>query len=90
MRARAVSDCVSANDFYSCEAAIRRLHEYLDHELSDEERAVVIRHLEICKSCMPRFTFEQTLIVSLRQKMKSAHMPETVRLRLHSLLRIRE
>lgn len=87
---RAVSECVSAGDFYSCEEAIHRLNDYLDHELTEEERLVVLKHLEICKSCLPRFTFEQTLIVSLRQKLNSARMPDTIRVRLHTLLHITE
>ena len=88
--ARARNECVSAGDFYSCEEAIHRLNDYLDHELTEEERQVVLRHLEICKSCLPRFTFEQTLIVSLRQKLNGTRMPDTVRVRLHTLLRISE
>ena len=51
-----VRDCASA-DFYSCEEAVKRLNEYLDHEMTDEERVVVLKHLEICRPCLRRFTF---------------------------------
>jgi len=70
--------CVGA-DFYSCEEALQRLDEYLDHELTIEEREVVVKHLEICKPCFNKFTFEQTLIVSLRAKLGSLCMPQPLK-----------
>lgn len=79
------ADCVSV-DFYSCEEAVKRLNEYLDHEMPLEERAVVLKHLEICRSCLSRFSFEQTLVLSLRQKVTVLCVPEGVRQRLHELL----
>ena len=82
-------ECVGM-DPYSCEEAIRRLNDYLDHELSETERVVVLKHLEICKPCLGRFTFEQTLVVSLRQKLTRLRAPETLRSKLQSLLRQQE
>lgn len=78
--------CVGV-DFYSCEEAIKRLNEYLDHELNEEERTVVIKHLEICKPCFSRFTFEQNLIVSIRQKLCGLAAPQPLKEKLKSLLR---
>jgi anti-sigma factor (TIGR02949 family) len=74
-------------DFYSCEEAIKRLNEYLDQELSEDERTVVVKHLEICKPCFSRFTFEQTLIVSVRAKLSNLCTPTPLKERLKSLLR---
>lgn len=79
--------CANAGDMYSCEEALRRLNDYLDHELTPDERVVVLQHLEICKPCFKRFSFEQTLIVSLRQKLTHVRAPETLRAKLHILLR---
>lgn len=79
--------CANASDIYSCEEALRRLNDYLDHELTPDERVVVIQHLEICKPCFKRFSFEQTLIVSLREKLTHLRAPETLRAKLHILLR---
>lgn len=79
--------CANAGDIYSCEEALRRLNDYLDHELTPDERVVVMQHLEICKPCFKRFSFEQTLIVSLRQKLTHVRAPETLRAKLHILLR---
>ena len=79
-------DCVGW-DFYSCEEAVKRLNEYLDHQLSDSERVVVMKHLEICRPCLRRFTFEQTLVISLRQKAAHLCAPSALREKLHGLLR---
>ncbi len=79
--------CANAGDIYSCEEALRRLNDYLDHELTGDERVVVLQHLEICKPCFKRFSFEQTLIISLRQKLTTVCAPETLRAKLHVLLR---
>ena len=80
------ADCADA-DFYSCEEAVKRLNEYLDHEMSAEERVVVLKHLEICRSCLTRFSFEQTLVISLRRKVSVLCIPPTLREKLFLLLR---
>lgn len=87
--AQRAADCADV-DFYSCEEAIKRLNEYLDHQLTDVERVVVLKHLEICRPCLRRFTFEQTLVVSLRQKVAHLCVPATLREKLHGLLRDKE
>lgn len=79
-------DCDMA-DFYSCEAAVKRLNEYLDQQLDEREKLVVLRHLEICRPCFRRFTFERTLVVSLRQKVSAMVIPPALQTKLHGLLR---
>ena len=85
MAAVQVSETVTF-DFYSCEEAVKRLNDYLDHELAPEERADVVKHLKICKPCLERFSFEQTLIVSLKQKVQKDCAPTELRSRLSSLI----
>jgi len=87
--AKKALDCIEA-DYYSCEEAIKRLNEYLDHQMTEAERAVVMHHLEICRPCLRRFTFEQTLVISLRQKVALLCVPTALREKLHSLLRDQE
>ncbi len=84
--AQRVSDCIEA-DYYSCEEAVKRLNEYLDHQMTDAERIVVLKHLEICRPCLRRFTFEQTLVVSLRHKVALLCVPVAVKEKLSLLLR---
>jgi len=87
--AKKALDCIEA-DYYSCEEAVKKLNEYLDHQMTDAERVVVMRHLEICRPCLRRFTFEQTLVVSLRQKVALLCAPAAVREKLSLLLRDKE
>jgi anti-sigma factor (TIGR02949 family) len=82
-------ECLQA-DYYSCEEAVRRLNEYLDHQLTEAERVVVLKHLEICRPCLKRFSFEQTLVISLRQRVLHLCAPAALREKLHSLLREKE
>lgn len=44
-----------------CEQALRRLLEYVDRELGDDERAGMERHLRTCRSCFSRMEFERQL-----------------------------
>lgn len=48
-----------------CEQAIKQIFEFIDHELSDGEHALLEQHLRICKSCFSRVEFERML----KQKM---------------------
>jgi len=73
-------------DYYSCEEAVKRLNDYLDHELAPEERADVVKHLTICKPCLERFHFEETLVIQLREKMKRLCCPQSLKSRLNVLL----
>lgn len=50
-----------------CEEALRRLAEYLDHELGDAPDAEVKKHLETCRSCYSRAEFERGLKSRLRE-----------------------
>jgi len=83
--AQPASDCIEA-DYYSCEEAVKRLNEYLDHQMTDAERVVVMRHLEICRPCLRRFMFEETLVISLRHKVALLCAPAALREKLHGLL----
>ena len=74
-------------DFYDCEEAMKRLNEYLDHQLTEEERTVVVKHLEICKPCLSRFSFEETLLVSIRTKLCKISAPQQLKDRLKGILK---
>lgn len=45
----------------NCEQALERMFEYIDHELSPEERESMQEHLHTCKSCFSRAEFERRL-----------------------------
>lgn len=50
-----------------CEEALRRLAEYLDHELDEVPETEVAHHLETCRSCYSRAEFESGLKSRLRE-----------------------
>jgi anti-sigma factor (TIGR02949 family) len=55
---------VTEHDF-DCEQALRRLFDFLDHELEDGERDAMQRHLSTCRSCFSRADFERRLKAKL-------------------------
>lgn len=73
-------------DYYSCEEAVKRLNEYLDHELAPDERQDVIKHLTICRPCLERFHFEENLVIQLRERMKKFCAPQSLKSRLTVLI----
>ena len=52
---------MSETDEMGCEQALKRLLEFIDHELSDSEHDSVERHLRTCRSCFSRMEFESRI-----------------------------
>ena len=48
-------------DQLDCLQAEEMLHAYLDHELSEQEEAMVRLHLDACPNCRARFRFSEKL-----------------------------
>ena len=44
-----------------CEEALRRLMEFIDRELSNEDHQSLESHLRTCRSCFSRMEFERRL-----------------------------
>jgi anti-sigma factor (TIGR02949 family) len=78
---------VETFDYYSCEEAIKRLNDYLDHELQPDERSDVLKHLQICKPCLERFHFEEGLLQSLRVRVARVTAPGHLRARIADMFR---
>jgi anti-sigma factor (TIGR02949 family) len=71
---------------YTCEEAFRRLDDYLDRELTSDETALVHEHLEICAGCAREFNFEASILKGVREKMRQIDVPESLQLRIISVL----
>jgi len=71
---------------YTCEEAFRRLDDYLDRELSSEETVLVREHLEICAGCAREFNFEASVLKGVREKLRQIDVPESLQLRILSVL----
>ena len=62
----------------SCEEATAYVHEFLDHELSEDRHSAVRAHLEACPSCWRKFEFEQELRDAICEKARSVKAPSYV------------
>jgi anti-sigma factor (TIGR02949 family) len=60
----------------SCEQALARLFEYLDHELGEQETREMQEHLKLCRACFSRAEFERALKQALRDTGSEAAPPE--------------
>jgi anti-sigma factor (TIGR02949 family) len=72
---------------YTCEEAFRRLDDYLDHQLSDDEMVLVREHVEICAGCAREFNFESSVLKGVGEKLQKIELPETLQARILALLK---
>jgi anti-sigma factor (TIGR02949 family) len=69
-----------------CELALKRLLDFIDHELSDAEHDGVERHLRTCRSCFSRMEFESRLKQRL-SALPTEDVPSTSRDRIRNLIK---
>ena len=50
---------------FDCRETVRRLWDYLDHELTDAEVDAVDAHLAVCDRCPPHFKFEREFLAAV-------------------------
>lgn len=70
-----------------CKEAERRLHGYLDRELSETEVAEVQLHLQVCDNCRARFRFEEGLRRLVQRAAGNEAAPTELRERIRQLVR---
>jgi anti-sigma factor (TIGR02949 family) len=70
----------------TCRGALARLYEYIDGELSSVDARAVRVHLKVCRACSKRFHFEEQLLGSIREKSRTAAIPEDLRKQIESVL----
>jgi len=73
-------------EYNQCQDAVRRLTEYLSHELRPDEETQVQRHLAQCKGCFTKFHFEETLLRTIRERVDQVRAPISLRERILGLL----
>lgn len=74
-------------EMIDCKEAERRLHQYVDRELSDSEVAQVSRHLEGCDNCRALFRFEFGLRRLVHRAGQNEPPPPGLRDRIRRLVR---
>jgi anti-sigma factor (TIGR02949 family) len=70
----------------TCEEAFRRLDDYLDRELADEELRLVEAHLADCASCLQEFTYERSMLDRLKDKLRRLPTPPDLLARIQRAL----
>ena len=74
-------------EMIDCGEAERRLHRFVDRELSEVEVVEVQHHLEACENCRARFRFEAGLRRLIHQAARSESAPPELRDRIRRLRR---
>jgi anti-sigma factor (TIGR02949 family) len=73
-------------DRITCEAAFRRLDDFLDRHLSAEEMRLVEDHLHICEACTREFTFEASVLAGVKRKLRAIDAPPDLLARISAQL----
>lgn len=63
-------------DRLTCEDMFRRLDDFLDHELDEEEAARVQAHLDLCARCAEEYHFDRTVLDRTREKLGRIQAPK--------------
>ena len=71
-------------DLDPCEACEEVLQQFLDRQLSEEERLEAQAHLDGCPNCAKRYRFEESLRTFVRQVSVEEMAPE-LKLKLQAL-----
>lgn len=66
---------MSHPDRLTCEELFRRLDDYMDRELSEPEARLVREHLETCAVCAAEYSFETSMLKSVREKLRHISAP---------------
>lgn len=77
---------MSEDKIIDCEAALARLFEYIDQELSPDYSHEMDEHLSRCRSCYSRLEFEQRLRGYLR-KAAQERAPDELRNKVYALIK---
>lgn len=69
-----------------CQEAARRVYEYLDGELDDEDAETIRCHVEQCERCYPMFNWEQMFLDALKERADRPEDSEDLRRTVAELL----
>jgi mycothiol system anti-sigma-R factor len=61
-----------------CNETLREIYDYLDGELTNDEKAKLRRHLEECQPCFEAYDFEAELREVIRKRCTES-VPESLR-----------
>jgi anti-sigma factor (TIGR02949 family) len=73
-------------EYNQCQEAVKKLTEFLSHELRSDEESEVKRHLSQCRGCFAKFHFEETLLRTIRDRAEQVRAPGALREKIMTLL----
>lgn len=62
----------------NCNEAVKKLYEYLDRQLTDEEATEVRLHLDRCPHCRDYYNFEEGVLTRVSQVCRQVEVPQTL------------
>ncbi len=71
-----------------CTEVLEHVHEYLDGEITEEHRVVIVQHLDECAPCVHQFQVVRTVKTLVNRSCGTTPAPD--RLRLEIVTRIRQ
>ena len=77
---------MSPLDRYRCEEVFGRMDEFLDRELAAHEAVLVREHLETCAACASEYSFEETVLLTVKAKLRRVAIPAELRARVERSL----
>ena len=73
---------------FDCKETFRRLGDYLDRELDEQEMQLVREHLHACDECCAGQEFEESLMDCLREKLSNVALPDKLKQRVFDRLNV--
>jgi anti-sigma factor (TIGR02949 family) len=73
-------------EYNQCQEAVRKLNEYLNKELQPDEEERLHTHLSQCRECFSRFSFEDTLLKTIRDRVDQVRAPGYLREKILGLI----
>lgn len=72
--------------YNECQEAVKRLTDFLSHELGPDEEVRVREHLHVCRGCFAKFHFEEALLRTIRERVQTIQAPADLRARILALI----
>lgn len=77
--------CEEVSDI-PCEEAARRVYEFLDGEIDEEDSETIRCHVEQCERCYPMFNWEKLFLEALKERGGRPEPNDELRRRVGELL----
>ena len=71
---------------FTCEEMFRRLDDFLDRELSEDEMQLAREHLQACAVCAREHAFEAAVLRDVKRKLRRIDIAPSLRERIGRVL----